>query len=874
MNSNQLRHEFLKFFESKGHLIQPGISLVPDDPTLLFTSAGMVPMKPYFLGLQEPPSRRITTIQKCFRTTDIENVGRTPRHLTFLEMLGNFSVGDYFKKEAISYAWEFLTERLKIPEERLWVSVFRDDDETFRIWEEEIRFPKERIVRLDERDNFWGPVGTTGTGPCGPCSEIHYDLGPELGPPAKPGDDSPRLVEVWNLVFMEFNKNEQGELEPLKQKNIDTGMGLERLAMVVQGKRTVFETDLFMPLVEAIANLARISSSSQEERHLFALRTISDHLRAITFLVADGVVPTNEGRGYVLRRILRRAFRYSRYLGLREPFLFKLIPEVVKVMGDGYPELKERSSYVHRVVQAEEERFCETLEEGLTILEGILESLSLKGQKVIPGAEVFRLSDTYGFPWELTEEIARENGMEIDRAGFEEEMEKQRERARAALKRVGMEVSPLSKIREEKGESEFIGYDALSSRSQVVALLKEGKEVDSLSEGSSGEVLLDKTPFYPEKGGQIGDTGKITWENGEAIVLDTQMPFEDLIVHKVKVKSGRMEPGVMIHAEVDSRRRAAIARAHTATHLLHFALRKILGSHALQSGSLVEPDRLRFDFSHFAPVEEPEIKEIELLVNSLIQENYPVQVKEMSLDQAKKEGIVAIFGEKYKDPVRAIFTGPSRELCGGTHVERTGDIGYFLIVQETGVGSNLRRIEALVGEGAVKRSQEEREKLREVGLLLNSPQGQEIAKLKKLLGEKEEENKRALFYRDRYLRALALSLKNKVSLPASCVVAEVETLDMEALTVLSDYLLQELDQGIVVLGSVYEGKPSILVRVSADFIKAGWNAGEIARSLGKILEGSGGGKPEMGRAGGKRAEKLDQALNSAREILKSAHPGP
>ncbi len=886
MNSNNLRHEFLKFFEEKGHLVQPGISLVPDDPTLLFTSAGMVPMKPYFLGLEEPPSPRIATIQKCFRTTDIENVGRTPRHLTFLEMLGNFSVGNYFKREAILFAWEFLTERLKIPKDKLWISVFREDDDAFLIWEKEIGIPSDRIVRLNEEDNFWGPVGTTGTGPCGPCSEIHYDLGPELGPPARPGDDSPRLVEVWNLVFMEFNKNEKGELEPLKKKNIDTGMGLERLAMVVQGKKTVFETDLFSPLIEAISDLPGLIDSQDERKRNFALRTISDHLRALTFLIADGVVPTNEGRGYVLRRVIRRAFRYSRYLGLKEPFLFKLVPEVVKVMGEAYPELQEKSSFISRVVKAEEERFCSTLEEGLNILEETLKELSSKGETVIPGEEVFRLSDTYGFPWELTEEIAKESGMKIDHEGFEAELEKQRERARAALKKVGMEFSPLSSIREREGETQFIGYDSLQSRSKVIGILKGESEIDSLSEGSTGEVLLDSSPFYPERGGQVGDVGKFTWEGGEATVLDTQVPFEGLIVHKVKIKKGVLRKGITVHAEVDQRWRAAIARAHTATHLLHFALRKIIGTHALQAGSLVEPDRLRFDFSHFEQVKEEELNQIEILVNNLIQENYPVEIREMPLSQAKKEGIVAIFGEKYRDPVRAIFTGPSKELCGGTHVERTGDIGFFVILQETGVGSNLRRIEALVGESAVRKYQEEREKIREMGRLLNAPQGQEIPKLKKLLEEKEEIEKDRDRFKERVISSQASLLKpetihlkekgtsSEIAFEVPALIQEAQSLDMDSLTRLSDLILRKMGNGVVILGSEFEGKPSIIVRVTDDLIKKGLNAGEIARALGKILEGSGGGKPEMGRAGGKSPGKIEEALKKARELLGDATLSP
>lgn len=869
MQSHELRSKFLEFFRKRGHLVRPGISLVPEDPTLLFTSAGMVPMKSYFLGIEEPPARRMVTVQKCFRTSDIYNVGRTPRHLTFLEMLGNFSVGDYFKEGAIQYAWEFITEEMRLPCDRLWVSVFRDDNEALSIWQNKIDFPAERIVRLGEEENFWGPIGTTGTGPCGPCSEIYFDLGEELGPGFRPGEETQRFVEIWNLVFMQFNKDENGNLIPLEQKNIDTGMGLERLTMVMQGSKSIFATDLFSPLITALEKASKIEEPRSEQ--ILALRLIADHLRAITFLIADGVVPTNEGRGYVLRRVLRRAFSFGRKLNLLEPFLYQFISQVTEIMHPAYPELKARLPYIQKIVQREEERFRQTLAEGMELFEQLTQG---QKEKLLKGEQVFKLYDTYGFPLEFTQELAEEQGIKVDEEGFKLEMERQRQRARAALRKVGMEASPAAALKEEKGACLFVGYEFEEVETAVLAILQQGKESTSLSAEEEGDVFLEETPFYGERGGQIGDQGYLLWEQGEAEVLDTQNPLEGVILQRVKVRKGNLSVGTLVKAKVDQARRAAIARAHTATHLLHWALRQIVGEHASQAGSLVEPDRFRFDFSHFQGIEPEKLRKIEEEVNVLIRENWPVEVKITSLEEAKKSGATALFSERYKETVRLVEAGQSKELCGGTHVRRTGDIGYLLILEEVGVGSNLRRIDALTGELAVKRSLEERRVLSRVAEVLRSPPLEADEKLAKIIEEQEEETKKAQSFRHRYLRMLSGNLEPDISCKLPCVIAQVEELDLEAITILSDFVLEHIGHGLVVLGSVWDKKPLILVRLSPDLIKMGMHAGHLAKSLGEILGGSGGGKPEMGRAGGKEVNLLPQALEKAKELIRAANPGP
>ena len=867
MNSNQLRADFLHFFQRHGHLARTGISLVPDDPSLLFTSAGMVPMKAFFLGLEEPPARRMVTVQKCFRTTDIDNVGRTPRHLTFLEMLGNFSVGDYFKTEAIEMAWEFLVGELALPPDRLWVSVYRDDDEAAGIWANTIGVPRDRIVRLGEADNFWGPVGNTGTGPCGPCSEIYFDLGPELGPPARPGDESSRLVEIWNLVFMEFNKDEQGRLIPLAQKNIDTGMGLERLAMASQGKNTVFASDLFQPLIDAVSAMGGLGRELSSEQGV-ALKVIGDHLRAMTFLVGDGIVPSNEGRGYVLRRVIRRAFRYGRHFQLRESFLYKLVPKVVQIMGHGYPELLTKEGYIQTVVKAEETRFATTLEDGMAILENLLRDLP---SPMLSGADAFRLYDTYGFPLELTEEIAQEQRVSVDRDGFSSEMRKQRERARAALKKVGMEASPFAALRESRGESEFVGYKTTESTTPVLALFAGGQEVGLLPTGKEGEAYLGETPFYAEKGGQIGDCGRLIWPGGEAEVLDTQSPLDGVTLHRLKVTQGLLTNELVVKAEVDHARRKGIERAHTATHLLHFALHKVVGEHVNQAGSLVESDRLRFDFHHLAALTAGEITAIEQHVNEMIRADLAVTATQTTLEEAKKLGAMALFNEKYSEVVRIVEAGNSRELCGGTHLAHTGEVGTFLILLETGVGSNLRRIEALTGATAIQRLQQERTTLQHSAELLRGQPLTLAEKVEKLLTENAEERKQSIAYRDRYLRSLSVELLHQNrTMGSPCVITAVDSLDIDALTVLSDFVLEGLSEGVVVLASIWQEKPLVLIRVSSRLVQAGWNAGQLAREAGIIIDGSGGGKPEMGRAGGKNPARLREALEKVEELIQTA----
>jgi alanyl-tRNA synthetase len=758
---------------------------------------------------------------------------------------------------------------MALPPDRLWISVYHDDDEAAGIWANTIGIPSDRIVRLGEADNFWGPIGTTGTGPCGPCSEIYFDLGPQLGPLARPGDESSRFVEIWNLVFMEFNRDERGRLIPLAQKNIDTGMGLERLAMASQGKNSVFASDLFQPLIDAVSAMGGLGGEPSPQQEI-ALKVIGDHLRAMTFLIGDGIVPSNEGRGYVLRRVIRRAFRFGRQLQLRESFLYKLIPRVVQIMEPGYPELQAKEGYIQTIVKAEEARFATTLEDGIVILENLLGDLS---SPTLSGADAFRLYDTYGFPLELTEEIVKEQHVSVDRDGFNREMRKQRERARTALKKVGMEASPFVALREKQGESEFVGYQTTEVTTPVLALFSGGQEVGCIPTGEEGEAYLGETPFYAEKGGQIGDCGHLIWPGGDAAVLDAQSPLDGATLHHVKVTRGVLTNESVVKAEVDPLRRKGIERAHTATHLLHFALHKVVGEHVNQAGSLVESDRLRFDFHHPAALATGEIAALEQQVNEMIRADLSVTATQTTLEEAKKLGAMALFNEKYGEVVRIVEAGDSRELCGGTHVTHTGEVGTFLILLETGVGSNLRRIEALTGVAAIQRLQQERAALQHSAALLR---GQPLAlaeKVEKLLTENTEEHKLAIAYRDRYLRSLSgrLLQQNRVT-GTPCVITAVDSLDIDALTVLSDFVLEGLPDGVVVLASVWQEKPLVLIRVSSRLVQAGWNAGQLAREAGIIIDGSGGGKPEMGRAGGKNPARLPEALEKVGELIQTALP--
>jgi alanyl-tRNA synthetase len=727
MSGNEIRELFLSFFESKGHTRVKSASLVPEsDPTLLFTNAGMVPFKNVFLGLEKRPYKRAVSCQKCLRVSgkhnDLESVGYTSRHHTFFEMLGNFSFGDYFKREAILYAWEFVTEYLKLPKERLYVSVFRDDEEAYRIWNEEVGLPSERIWRLGEEDNFW-QMGDTG--PCGPSSEIYVDRGEEYG--------EERFLEIWNLVFMQYNRDEKGNLTPLPNPNIDTGMGLERIASVLQGTKTNFEIDLIKPLIDFGQEISGKTYGENFEDTV-AMRVIADHLRALTFAISDGVLPSNTARGYVIRRILRRALRFGYKLGIREPFLYKGVDVVVEVMKDAYPELLQTRAFVKGVVKAEEERFLHTFKNSMPVVEEFINTALEEGRRFLKGEEVFKLYDTYGFPLDLLEEIAKEKGLSLDMEGFEKEMEIQRERARQNFKIQTKEVQPIYQHLKNIGRtSTFVGYEQYVSQSKVIALLKNGELVSELKEGEEGEVFLDITPFYAERGGQIGDTGTIESVDGLFVVDDTQSPVDGVISHKGKVVKGTIKVGDQVIASIDRERREDIKRNHTATHLLHSALRLVLGEHVRQAGSLVADKYLRFDFTHFQALSVDELKRVEELVNEQIRKNEPVIVEEKDYREAIKEGAIAIFEEKYGERVRVLSVGDfSKELCGGTHVSRTGEIGYFKIISESSVGAGLRRIVAKTGRWAVEEAFLESLTLRQVAQSLGVSTEEVLEGLSKL----------------------------------------------------------------------------------------------------------------------------------------------
>ncbi len=861
MNSNQLRGEYIRFFEGKGHKAVLSSSLIPQgDPTLLLTNAGMVQFKPYFMGEGTPPSKRLISCQKCFRTTDIESVGNL-RHLTFFEMLGNFSIGDYFKREAIAYAWEFVTQRLRLPLERLWITIFLDDDESFRYWRE-LGVPEGRIVRYGEENNFWGPAGDSG--PCGPSTEIHYDLGEEFGcgkPTCAPGCDCDRFLELWNIVFTQYYQDRDGNRSPLPQRNVDTGMGLERVAAVLQGKSSFYDTDLFAPLIGRICELASVRYGEDKGKDR-AIRIVAEHSRALAFLIADGVFPSNEGRGYVLRRVLRRAARLGRKLGLEQPFISNLAELIIEQMGDIYPELIENRVNILRTIQFEEERFNQTLDTGLVLLDEIMAKAK---EGIIPGGEVFRLYDTYGFPVELTAEIAAENGLSIDLEGFEQEMASQRKRARAARKKIIPEKGFVP-VKEEK--SEFVGYENLRLKAQVAALVRGGKTQQRVGKGQEVEVVLNKTPFYAEMGGQVGDSGEIKAHQGRvAVAKAIRPPYNpNLISHQGQVVEGTISVGDEIEAEVDAERRLDISRNHTATHLLHAALRRILGSQVRQMGSLVAPERLRFDFSHHSPLSQEELGGIQRLINEWVRQDLIVEAKEMPYEQAKASGALALFGEKYGDRVRVVkIKSPdeaiSAELCGGTHTGRTGEIGICLLVSEGSIGAGLRRIEAVTGRGAEAFIQERVSSLEAMSHQLQS--------------QLEEERRRAAALGQKLAKREAESLLPQVQSVngVSVLAAEVTASDMETLRQMGDWLKGKLGSGVVVLGAVWDDKPHFLAMVTPDLVKRGLSAEGMAKQVAKVTGGGGGGRPHLGQAGGKDKTKLGEALHLVSRLVADAHLG-
>ena len=874
MTSDEIRTAFLSFFEQQGHKVIPGSSLIPDkDATLLLTTAGMVQIKPYFLGLQKPPKQRLASCQKCFRTTDIDLVGDS-KHLTFFEMLGNFSVGDYFKKEAISWAWDFVTEWLKLPRKRLWITIYRDDDEAFDYWRQ-VGVPKQRILRFGEEDNFWGPAG--GSGPCGPCSEIHYDLGEEFGcgrPECKPNCECGRFSEIWNLVFTQYNQTTDGKRAPLSKPNIDTGMGLERTAAAVQGKPSPYETDLLLPLIERVTQLAGKSYGGEKDIDR-AMRIIVEHGRGVAFLIADGVLPSNEGRGYVLRRILRRASLFGRRLGLDQPFLSEITAAAVTRMKQVYPELMAKQAVIEEITTAEEEKFSNTLETGLSLVEELIEGAISQGEKLLPSEQVFQLYDTYGFPPELTAEIAGERGLSLDRAGFQAEMEKQRERARAAsvvVKPPPVEMRLTSYAPDIIIGTNFVGYEIASSQSKVIELVVKKQPVQTASQGDDVDIILDNTPFYGEMGGQVGDTGKISSQGGKVAITNTIRSPSDVIIHHGKVTKGSISTGDDVKAKIDVDRRLDIARNHTATHLLQAALRQILGSDVYQRGSLVEPARFRFDFSHLAAITEEQLAEIQVLVNERIRQNLAVKSKIVPYKQAIAEGAIALFEEKYGEEVRMVEIGEpaiSRELCGGTHVKSTGEIGLFIITSEASIGTGLQRIEAVTGRAAEAVAEKDSATLKSIAGELKSLPEEVYQKVKVLIAELELEHKHSLWLERELSRRMVESLvaQTKQVGGVTFLSARVLPLNKSVLREMGDILRHKLSSAVIILATVYDNTPSFLAMVTPDLVARGFHADDIIKRVARVTGGSGGGRAEMAQAGGKDVTRLDEALSSVESII-------
>jgi alanyl-tRNA synthetase len=870
MKSSEIRKAFLEYFRQKGHEIVRSSPLIPaDDPTLLFTNAGMVQFKGVFLGLENRPYSRAASCQKCMRAggkhSDLENVGHTARHHTFFEMLGNFSFGDYFKKEAITFAWELLTEWYKLPKDRLWVSVFEEDEEAEILWKELTDVDPKKIVRLGAKDNFW-QMGDTG--PCGPCSEIIIDQGPEVGcqkPDCGLECDCDRYLELWNLVFMQFNRNQDGSLTPLPKPSIDTGMGLERISAVLQGKTTNYDTDLFLPIIEFISSVTGVAYGNSEDTDV-SIRVIADHIRASVFLISEGLIPSNEGRGYVLRRIIRRASRHARLLGVEEPFLYRVADTVVDVMGEVYPEITDEIERTKKLLQIEEERFGRTLEKGLNLLDEIIKELKKEGKKTIPGEEVFKLYDTYGFPLDLAKDIANDEGLEMDEKGFQRRLQEQRKKARAAA--TGSMEGEIPFQLEASG-FQFVGYSTLKTEATVTEIRKDNRPVEVLSETEEGMVILDRTPFYAASGGQVGDTGDMHSDNAYIRVNDTLKHPSGIHVHKVKVKRGSIKKGDRVVAVVDEQRRRAIMRNHTATHLLHKALRDVLGEHVKQSGSLVSDDRLRFDFTHYQAVTKDEMEKVESIVNEKILEDVKVRTDIMSLDEAISTGAIALFDEKYGEQVRVVSVGEfSKELCGGTHCQSTGEIGMFLIISEGSVASGIRRIEAITGIRAyeyVKGLRNTHNQMEEI-LKSNRP----LEKMKRLLEDiktlqKELERLKTGSLRD----DLTDAIKNAKKVgDVKVVTIKKDGLNHKELRLLADNIKDRLRSGIIIAASVNDSQAAFVCMVTKDLTDR-FDAGAIMKKLAKKVGGSGGGKPEMAQGGTKNIEKVETVLQRIEDIVSS-----
>lgn len=872
MGVNELREAYLKFFESKNHLILDSFPLVPkNDKSLLLINAGMAPLKPYFTGVQTPPRNRIATCQKCIRTGDIENVGKTSRHGTFFEMLGNFSFGDYFKEEIIPWAWEFITETLQIPKDKLYVTIYLEDDEAFDIWCSKTDVEPSRIFRLGKDDNFW----EIGVGPCGPCTEIHFDRGNGVITTVeeflKAADDD-RVVEFWNLVFTQFDKDEEGNYNKLSSPNIDTGMGLERIATIMQGVDNIFEIDTVKNILGKATELANVKYGEDKNTDI-SLRIITDHVKSVTMLICDGVQPSNEGRGYVLRRLLRRAARHGRLIGIKGLFLTEIVESVVENYKGAYPQLLENKDYIEKIISLEEERFNETIDSGMNILNDYITEMEENNEKTLKGEKAFKLYDTYGFPIELTEEILEEKGMDVDKEEFKKEMEEQRQRARSARGEssyMGSDEKVVNKI-DSSLNCTFNGYDERISKGKVVLLATDESFVESLNKGQKGYLFADETPFYSEMGGQVGDVGTIKSETALINVYDTKRNVGGKTIHYIEVLEGTINKNDLCEFKVDSKRRDNICKNHTATHILHKALKDVLGTHVNQAGSLVNEDRLRFDFAHFKAITQEELDKIESIVNERIMEANNVITELMTIEEAKESGAMALFDDKYGDKVRVLTVGDSKELCGGTHVTNSGEIGLFKIVSESGVAAGVRRIEAVTGENAIKYMEEKQNILKEISQLLKCSEKDIVKKIMSQTSELKEKEKEISELKKKLTQGSEDDiLKNVKEINGvNVVAAEIEGLDGNSLRDLGDKLRNKISTGVVVLFSSIDDKVSLVAMATKDSLDKGVHCGKIIKEVASLVGGGGGGRPDMAQAGGKNKEGIGKAINKVYEIVES-----
>lgn len=866
---NNIRKEFLDFFKGKDHLTEQSFSLIPkNDKSLLLIGAGMAPLKKYFTGAEIPPAKRMATCQKCVRTGDVENVGLTARHLTFFEMLGNFSFGDYFKEEAVVWAWELLTDVLKIDKDRLWVTVYLEDDEAENIWHTKVGIPMERIVRLGKDDNFW----ELEVGPSGPCSEIYYDTGADRGcgsPDCKPGCDCNRYIEIWNLVFTQFDKDENGVYHPLPNPNIDTGMGLERVAAVLQDKPTVFDVEPLNLIVNKVSEISQIPYGQNKESDI-AMKIICDHSRAATFMIGDGVIPSNEGRGYVLRRLIRRAVRKGKSIGIHGEFLTKTVKVVIDNWKEAYPELSERESYILKVVSLEEERFKTTIDQGLELLMKEVETLKESGKKELDGKVAFKLYDTYGFPSELTEEILKENGFSLNKGQFNEEMEEHRQMARDARKSTGVSGWKENDFTIDRDKTIFTGYNKLEDTSEVIAIIVESEQVNTISEGQSGIIVVDKTPFYAESGGQTGDRGQFIADDMLAKVTDTHKLNSDIYLHETSLIKGSISVGDTITAKVDADKRKNTAKNHTSTHLLHKALRQILGDHVNQAGSYVSEGRLRFDYTHFEAVDHKTLKEIEKMVNEAILADYPVRTDILSMDQAKKSGAIALFDEKYQEKVRVVSVGNfSKELCGGTHIDDTAKIGLFKIISEGSIASGVRRIEAITGRAAINYVQELDNLTEELSLCMKTNKDELLSKVNSLKKEAKEKDKEIQKLNNEIIKTNINKILDQYEDIKGIKFFALKFLqkDANSLREIADRIKDKNESCAVILASDLGDKVLFVAAVSKDLLERGVHAGNMVKEAAAIAGGGGGGRPDFAQAGGKNPEKIDEAIDAVRKQI-------